>query len=206
MAATRFHASQINRLDISKGLAASRGSSCVTVVTLRKSNKVMPSLQRHYSAFLTTMHDSASVLRIGTQTLTGSPLKSRPLHRSTDSQVPYQRLNDCHATSMPDAARPELRFLSGLSRGIVETPVLTSVTVIDTSSMVHLHSSHSFTPDRSIPAFFHDAHHNRSLRMQLRVVWRLHLIGDAEEPTLITVTAWLIVSNYSTFLAHRQLH
>ena len=106
---------------------------------------------------------------------------------------------------MPDAARPELRFLSGLSRGIVETPVLTSVTVIDTSSMVHLHSSHSFIPDRSIPAFSHDAHHNRSLRMRLRVVWRLHLIGDTEGPALITGTAWLIVSNYSAFLAHRQL-
>jgi hypothetical protein len=106
---------------------------------------------------------------------------------------------------MPDAARPELRFLSDLSRGIDETPVLTSVTVIDTSSMVHLHSSHSFIPDRSIPAFSHNAHHNRSLRMQLRVVWCLHLIGDTEGPTLITGTAWLIVSNYSAFLAHRQL-
>ena len=78
LAATRFHASQINRLGISKGLAAGRGSSCVTVVTLRQPNKAMPSLQRHYSAFLTTTHDSASVLRIGTQTLAGSPLKSLP--------------------------------------------------------------------------------------------------------------------------------
>jgi len=106
---------------------------------------------------------------------------------------------------MPDAARPELRFLSGLSRGIVETPVLTSVTVIDTSSMVHLHSSHSFIPDRSIPAFSHDAHHNRSLRKQLRVVWRLYLIGDAEGPALIAGTAWLTVSICFAFLAHRQL-
>ncbi|MFI3221498.1 MAG: hypothetical protein QX191_00530, partial [Methylococcaceae bacterium] len=78
--------------------------------------------------------------------------------------------------------------------------------IIDTSSMVHLHSSHSFIPDKSIPAFSHDAHHNRSLRMQLRVVWRLFLISYAEGPALITDTAWLAVSNYLAFLAHRQLH
>jgi hypothetical protein len=95
---------------------------------------------------------------------------------------------------MPDAARPELRLLSDLSRGIVETPVLTSVTIIDTSSMVHLHSSQSFLPDRSIPAFSHDAHHNRSLRMQLWVVWHRRLIGDAEGPALIAGAAWLTAS------------
>ena len=87
---------------------------------------------------------------------------------------------------MPDAARPELRLLSDLSQGIVETLVLTSVTIIDTSSMVHLHSSQSFIPDRSTPAFSHDAHHNRSLRMQLKAVWYLLLIDDTERPTLIT--------------------
>jgi hypothetical protein len=90
---------------------------------------------------------------------------------------------------MPDAARPELRLLSDLSQGIVETPVLTSVTIINTSSMVHLHSSQSFIPDRSTPAFSHDGHHKRSLRLQLRVVWLLHLIGDAEGPALIAGTA-----------------
>jgi len=41
--------------------------------------------------------------------------------------------------------------------------------------------------------------------MQLRVVWRLRLIGDAEGPTLIASTAWLTVSNRFAFLAHRQL-
>lgn len=98
---------------------------------------------------------------------------------------------------MPDAVRPELRYLFDLSQGIVETPVLTSVTVIDTSSMVHFHSSHSFIPNRSIPAFSHDAYHTRSLRMQLRVVWYLRLIGDTEGPALITDTAWLTVSTAS---------
>lgn len=110
---------------------------------------------------------------------------------TTDSQVPYQCLHDRHATSMPDADRPELRFPSDLSQSIVEALVLTSFTIIDTSSMVHFHSSQSFTPNRSIPAFSHDAHHNRSLRMQLRVVWYLRLIDDTEGPSLITGTTWL---------------
>jgi hypothetical protein len=83
---------------------------------------------------------------------------------------------------MPDAARPKLRSPSDLSRGIVETPVLTSSTIIDTSSMVHLRSSPHFIPDRGSPAVSHDAHHGRSLRPQLRVVWCLLLIGDTEGP------------------------
>ena len=44
--------------------------------------------------------------------------------------------------------------------------------------MVHLHSSQLLTPDGIISAFSHDAYHNRSLRMQLRVVWYLRLIDD----------------------------
>lgn len=107
---------------------------------------------------------------------------------ATDSQVPYQRLYNRHAISMPDAARPELRFPPDLSQSIDETLVLTSVTFIDTSSMVHLHSSQLFTPDGIVSAFSHDAYHNRSLRMQLRVVWYLRLIDDTEGPSLITGT------------------
>jgi hypothetical protein len=117
---------------------------------------------------------------------------NRSLHiEATDSQVPYQRLYNRHATSMPDVTRPELRFLSDLSQGIVETLVSTPVTFIDTSSMVHLHSSQLFIPDGILSAFSLDAHHNRSLRMQLRVVWYLRLIVDTEGPTLITGTACL---------------
>ncbi len=91
---------------------------------------------------------------------------------------------------MPDAARPELRFPSNLSQSIVESLILISVTIIDTSSVVHLRSSQLFLPDRSTPAFSPNAHHNRSLRMQLRAVWYHHLIGDTEGPTLITNTTW----------------
>ena len=42
----------------------------------------MPLLHSHYSSFITTTHDSATVLRIGTLALTGSPLERLPLHRS----------------------------------------------------------------------------------------------------------------------------
>ena len=51
---------------------------------------------------------------------------------------------------------------------------------------------------RLVSAFSFDVHHNRSLRMQLKVVWYLLLIDDTERPTLITGTAWL------AFLAHRH--
>jgi hypothetical protein len=87
---------------------------------------------------------------------------------------------------MPDVTRPELRCPSDLSQDNVKIPVLTSVAIIDTSSMVHLCSSPSFIPCGIIPAFSFDAHHNRSLRMQLKAVWYLLLIDDTERPTLIT--------------------
>ena len=105
---------------------------------------------------------------------------------TTASQVPLQCLKYCHATSMPDAIRPKLRSPSDLSRGIVETPVSTSIAIIDTSSMVHFRSSQYFLPDMGSHAVSPDAHHERSLRTQLRLVWYLRLIGDTEGPTLIT--------------------
>lgn len=37
--------------------------------------------------------------------------------------------------------------------------------------------------------FSFDAHHNRSLRMQLKVVWYHSLLNDTERPALITDTA-----------------
>jgi hypothetical protein len=90
---------------------------------------------------------------------------------------------------MPRAANPELRFAVGSSQGIVTTPVMTTIAVLDTSSMVHLRSSRLFTPDGFQSAFSSDAHHSRSLRMQLRLVWYLRLIGDTEGPTRIAGTA-----------------
>jgi len=65
---------------------------------------------------------------------------------TTASQVPYQRLNKGHATSMPDATGPELRCPSDFSQDDVEILVLTSVAIIDTSSMVHSRSSPLLLP------------------------------------------------------------
>ena len=57
------------------------------------------------------------------------------------------------------------------------------------SSMVHLCSSPLFTPNGFLSAFSFDAHHNRSLRMQLKVVWHRSLLNDTERPALISDTA-----------------
>ena len=105
---------------------------------------------------------------------------------TTASQVPHQRLKYRHATSMPDAIRPKLRSPSDSSRGNVEAPVLASLTIIDTSSMVHFCSSQYLLPDMGTHAVSPDAHHVCSLRTQLRLVWYLRLIGDTEGPALIT--------------------
>jgi len=105
---------------------------------------------------------------------------------TTASQVPHQCLKYRHATSMPDAIRPKLTSPSDSSRGNVETPVLTSIAIIDTSSMVHFRSSQYPLPDMGSHAVSPDVHHQRSLRSQLRLVWYPRLIGDTEGPTLIT--------------------
>eukprot|EP01038_Epipyxis_sp_PR26KG_P018801 gene18801-26606_t len=53
----------------------------------------------------------------------------------TDFHVPYMCLNDRHATSMPDTARPDPRRPSDLSQSVVESLVSISSAIIDTSSM-----------------------------------------------------------------------
>ena len=73
----------------------------------------------------------------------------------TGSPVPYLRLNDGHATSiMPDTVRPTLRLLPDLSQSNVETLVLISVAIFDTSSVVHLRSSPPSIPNEVLPRFF----------------------------------------------------
>ena len=80
----------------------------------------------------------------------------------TGSPVPYLCLNKIHATSMPDTAEPAFRLPQDLSQSIVETLVLISVAIIDTSSMVHFRSSLLFVPDEITLTFSTDAHHKRS--------------------------------------------
>jgi hypothetical protein len=60
---------------------------------------------------------------------------------ATGSQVPYTRLNQTHATFMPDAALAVSRFPQNSSRDNDYPPVLTSNYAFDTSSVVHLRSS-----------------------------------------------------------------
>ena len=52
--------------------------------------------------------------------------------------------------------------------------------------MVHFRSSQYLVPDVGSHAFSPDAHHERSLRTQLRLVWYRRLTGYTEGPTLIT--------------------
>ncbi len=78
LAATRFQASQTIRLGISNGLVLDNESSRFMVVTSLKPNKDMPLLRSHYNCFIATTHDSATVLRIGTQALAGAPLEPLP--------------------------------------------------------------------------------------------------------------------------------
>src|ERR1019366_3235157 len=59
----------------------------------------------------------------------------------------------------------------------------------DTSSAVRWCSSLQISPDGVYPAFSCDAHHQRSERQQLAVVWSLRLIAGSEGPTLISLAA-----------------
>jgi putative transposase len=60
------------------GFALSKGSSRMAVDLSTKPNSVAPSLQRHYSTFITTTRNSAPVLRIGTRVLVVLPLEHLP--------------------------------------------------------------------------------------------------------------------------------
>ena len=60
------------------GFALPKGSSRMAVDLSIKPDSVAPSLQRHYSAFITTTRNSAPVLRIGTRVLMVLPLGHLP--------------------------------------------------------------------------------------------------------------------------------
>ncbi|MDT0499298.1 hypothetical protein RM530_18305, partial [Algiphilus sp. W345] len=62
------------------------------------------------------------------------------LIEATGSQVPHQRLNSRHATSMPDAARPETGIRLA-PPGALSIPGLDITSVFDTWSVVHFRSS-----------------------------------------------------------------
>jgi hypothetical protein len=60
------------------GFALPEGSSRMAVDLSIKPNSVAPSLQRHYSTFITTTRNAAPVLRIGTRVLMVLPLGHLP--------------------------------------------------------------------------------------------------------------------------------
>jgi hypothetical protein len=108
---------------------------------------------------------------------------------TTGSHVPYDSLMRACAVYMPDAARAGSGYPPNLSRGFGVPPVSTSPDSYDISATVRLRS-----PSRILPAgiwsrLFRNAHHSRSLRPQLAVVWSLRLTAGSEGPTLISRTA-----------------
>jgi hypothetical protein len=121
-----------------------------------------PSLHRHYP--------TSSVLQ-GSPPLTGASVLSaswvRHLylfssHRQSDSQVPYESLNQSHAPYAPDTAQTVSRFPLCSSRNRVKAPVLMSflrLTMLDRK--VCLRSSLSFTLDVIIVTPFNQNVHHR---------------------------------------------
>jgi len=126
-----------------------------------------PSLQPHYRAFSTTTRRSAPVPRTGTQPLAvpaawGSPVRDRPQARTaplasrpvgaTGSHVPCKSLSQARATSTPDAIWAVNRLPPDSSRGSKASPVSTSSSSFDTSSVVR-----SRSPSWLIPAALNGA-------------------------------------------------
>ena len=102
----------------------------------------LPSLQHHYSTFITTAKSSAPVPRISTRTLAGSLLEVLPLHRddrfSRSTPKPMLSSRLLHAGCRPGSQQYASRThpdATGLAS------VLTSPRPYDSSSKVHLRSS-----------------------------------------------------------------
>ncbi len=113
-----------------------------------------PSLQPHYRAFFTTTNYSAPVLRIGTITLEGPPLRAFPLHRNDrfprSLQKPESSSRRLYAGCRLDSKQVSSRLVPGQRL----KPGFDNISpCFDTSSAVRLRSSPCFTPDRSCPAF-----------------------------------------------------
>ena len=83
-----------------------------------KLDNAAPSLRLHYRAFITPPGDPAPVPRIGTLTIGGiAPLSFSLCIETTGFHVPCTRLDQGHATFMPDAvwtvSRPPSRLIPG---------------------------------------------------------------------------------------------
>jgi hypothetical protein len=130
-----------------------------------------PSLDEHYTRFVTTMGWSAPVRHIAAYGLTVGTACACRLLSPTGSQVPYESPNESHAPSTPDTAWPVGRLPPRSSRNIGKAPVLMSSKQI---SMLErrftcVHLSHPYLT-RSSPRLFHDVHHRGFWPKQLMVV------------------------------------
>jgi len=143
----------------------------VAVDLSMKLDSVAPSLQRHYSTFITTARNSAPVPRIGTLVLMGLPLGRLPSHRGDrfprSAQEPEPRSRRLHAGRHLGSRQVSPRLVPGERN----TPGFDAIyALFDTSSAVRLRSSPWISPDRISSGLFLNAHHHRSLRQQLEVV------------------------------------
>ena len=85
------------------GFALAKGSSRTAVDLSITLHSVAPSLQRHYSAFITTTRNSVPVPRVGTLVSWGFHLNFSLGIGATGSHVPHTSLDQGHAAFMPDA-------------------------------------------------------------------------------------------------------
>lgn len=150
----------------------------------------MPLVQFHYRTFVPTTRCSAPVPRLGTQDLTGFARSVFFLViGTTGSRVPCKSLTQDHAAYRPDAVRAGLQVSAHTCPGVSTT---LGFDIDDTVSTGHQRFAFARLPGSyltgSSPAFCRDAHHHRSLRQQLTVVWRQLLIVVSEGPSLISHT------------------
>jgi hypothetical protein len=106
---------------------------------------------------------------------------------ATGSRVPYKSLFQDHAAFGPDAAWAGLQVSAHACPGVSISP---GSDINDTVSTGHRRFAFARLPGPYLtglpPAFSRDAHHHRSLRQQLTVVWDRLLIAEPEGPTLIS--------------------
>lgn len=117
-------------------------SSSFLSCTLIQQPNAVPSLQSHYSPFITTTNCSVLVPSIGTLTLVDFATWFSPLAPwRLVPVVPYKSLNQTHATCTPDTIYPVIRFPVGLSESNFQTLILISISPYDASAVVRSHSS-----------------------------------------------------------------
>jgi len=143
--------------------------TCV-VVGLSNATSWTPSLQSHYSLFITTTSPSAITRCISTFSLAGCLLVLFDSQHRVTSPVPWIRLIKGLATYMPDTGRATMSSWQSLPcrPGPNDPGVFVSVQSLDTSSVVHLRSTPLTSPEAVLPPLFLLPFNTSSLRNQHR--------------------------------------